>query len=445
MSKTKENYHSFKDFAIHFKDVNQERIEKQTLLAKYGVNIPFKNIDDVEIIEQKEYQIIFRNKIKKETYKIDLMAYIFRKWKDGLNVTSETILEEEKELVIEKFYKFELSSKPIEIVASEARQKEENLLFSRMYANVSTKYGDFCIQLEDNKANDWEFGFGPYISFMLYHGQYQELLQNNDNDFDRNQEFLKYSSQSDGLNLWTMGGRDFKYLVRNIWNYSHPKNRKREEQTSPIYGFENSYRDLGLFFINGKYNLLEYARYGPHNFNAENIFEEFEFIDCNSKMYFRSYLASAVFIKKEDKIEFYYNNRTKENNYEWGENVLLDTLSSTPGIFTFADIDLIIKRMESLITTVVDNELKMSIIKELSTYKNLHCPKDINLISQDFSLENQNFENIVMFFKQQDLNQYVEELIEFVSKKYNISIEDILGMQSTNLGSRVKELKKEKF
>lgn len=162
-------------------------------------------------------------------------------------------------------------------------------------------------------------------------------------------------------------------------------------------------------------------------------------------MYFRSHLASAVFIKKEDKIEFYYNNRTKENNYGWGENVLLDTLSSTPGIFTFDDIDLIIKRMESLVTTIIDNELKMSITKELSTYKNLHYPKDINLISPDFSLENQNFENIVMFFKQQDLNQYVEELIEFVSKKYNISIEDILGMQSTNLGSRVKELKKKNF
>lgn len=440
MSKTKERYHSFKEFAIHFKEGNKERIEKQSLLAKYGIDIPLEEMDNIEIIKEDEYSIIFRDKKKKETYKIDLMGYIFRKWEEGLNVTSATILEEEKEMVTEKFYEFEFSSQPLEIVAKEAREKEENLLLSRMYANVSTKYGDFCMLLEENKANNWDFGCGPYISFTLYHGGYQELLQKN-NDFDRDLEFLKYSSQNNELNLWTMGGRKFKYPIRNIWNYSRPKNREMEEQTSPIYGFENGYKDLGLFFIDGTYNLKEYSKYGPHNFNAENIFDEFENIECLSKMYFRSYLASAVFVKKEDKIEFYYNSRTKENNYGWGGNKLVDILSSTPSTFTFEDIDLIIVKIESLETPIIDNELKLSIIKELSTYKNLHSSKNINLISQDFSLENQNFEDIVEFLRHQDLNQYVEELIEFISKKYNISIEDILGMQSANLRSRVRSLK----
>lgn len=438
----------------------EENLEKQTLLAKYGVDIPFENMKNIEIKEQNTYYVIFRDRVKKETYKVDLAVYIFRKKKGGLHVTSITTLKEEKELVVKKFYKFSLSSKLLVVSDGDMRQNEENLLLSKMYANVSTKYGNFCILLEDNRTNDWEFGFESNTSFALYHGRYQELLQNN--DFDRNMEFLKYSSQSNGLNLWTMGGRNYKYPIRNVWNYYHPKNNEMEEQIAPIYGFENNYINLGLFFIDGKYNLQEYARYGPCNFNEDNIFDEFEFIDCSSKMFFRSYLASAVFIKRGDKIDFYYNNcvkennyrwgedkidfyyteRSKGNNYRWGENVLLDIFFTTPGAFSFADIDLIIRKMENLEIPVIDNELRTTIIKELSTYKNLHCLNDINQISQDFSLENQNFDDMVMFLKQQDLNQYVEELIEFVSKKFNMSIEDILGMQSTNLNSKVKELKK---
>lgn len=424
-------FHSFKEFGKAFIEENKKDLEMQKLLNTYGVDIPLELISDIEIIEKTKQLITYWNKRTNEIVTSNLLGRIFKKWHSRYSV-SLTTCNSDKTFFIEHFNSID-PAKTYEKAGENAlksRSNPETKLLSRAYADISTKYGDFCLHLEENYT---DYGYGPYRSISLYYGNHEQVLIDYANDFDFSKYCLfrcKYIEQSK-FNQWWIGFTDvdFDAPKLNIWSYGETKN-----SDLPIYSKKDRTNHIsGTIFTDGALKLEKNFEYIPEIFyfycQIKDLLKQYEELDCTSKAYFGNYGEYVAILKQESiiSIEYTKENRKSEEG-EW-ENCFSDNIiSSTAQEFTKNDFENI---MAKIVDSPISDELKKFIISNLIAYINTHNENDFKSLSS-FTLESSNFENILQYIKQQNLVELVENGLESLSKNFHINIDELLGQNPPN-------------
>lgn len=386
-------------------------------------------MSDIEIIEKTRKLITYHNKNTNEIVTSNLLGSVYDKWQQQ-NSVGLTICNQDKTFFIEYFNSID-SARTYEETGKNAlksRNNPETKLLSRAYADISTKYGDFCLHIEEKYTN---YGWGPYRSISLYYGNHKQVIIDWSNDFDFSKYCLlrcKYMKQGN-LNQWMLGFNDvnFEDPKFNIWSYGKTKNNDLS-----IYSKENRINyNSGTIFMNGTLKLEENLEYIPEIFcyyKIKNQLKQYEGLNLTSKAYFCNYEGECVAVLKSGSIvsvEYKKENRMSE---KWKNSFSDSITSSTNQEFTKDDFKNI---MQKIATSPISDELKRFIISELSAYINTHNENDFKSLSS-FTLEYSSFEEILKYMQNQNLVSLVENGLESLSEKFHIDLEELLGQNPPN-------------
>lgn len=427
MGENNKRFTSFKEFGEEYLKLNQEKLEKQRKLQSYGLDISLEEVGDIEIIEETRQLITYYHKKTNEIVTSDLSGKVYKKWYPKYSVGISTC-NPDKTFFVDHFH----SINPVKTYeeagknALKSRRNPETKLLSRAYADVSTKYGDFCLHLEEGYT---DYKFGPYRSVSLYYGNHNQVMMNFKNDFDFNKYCLfrwKYMSQSK-FDQWMIGFEDenFDAPKRNIWKYGVSL------ATVPIYSSDlRTDSNSGVIFMKGNPKLAENLGYIPNIFDYSKTKEElkeYESLDCISKAYFCNYSEYLAILKQDSTIRMDYK---KENprKHNWIIDFSSDIPSATAQEFTVVDFENILEQLE---ISSLSGRLKKFVISELESYKNIHNPEDFASL-HTFTLEPYHFEDMLGYIEGKNLTDLVEKGIETVTSTFCMDIEDFLGQNPPN-------------
>lgn len=440
----------------------RKKIPIKGILFNEGLEIPSYNFDNVEVLERDQNKITYFNNRTNEIITSDLKSYIHKKW-GSENAAGLLIFEPDNKLYMEEYNSYEYGETPLERGQNAilARRNSETLLFSRAYVDVSTKYGDFCLHIEEKKTKN---RFGPHVWLSLYHGHHEEIIDKYENDFnwpDYGIFRTKYMEEGD-FYQWMLGFVDsvWSHPFRNIWTYGDVKTGSYKPKF-PIYSF-NEYQGTGkrgTILIDGNVKLKDSEEYLPDMF--ENIgAEEYERISCTSKAYFGTPSENIAILKypipqNPNHIKIIYKQKNRRTD-QFETKCVTSIDSKTEKEFTENDFELIISALEEM---PIHQDLKKFVIDEIKTYVSLSyqnnaffignfpdTPEPINLSNV---LEREGYDSLLDTIERNKAAEFVEKLIENISQNFHISISDLLYKnykikQETPRELQAKILKKKK-
>lgn len=410
MNEKDKSFHSFKEFSKAFKEENKEKLEMQEIFNSYGLDVPIDSLDDLHIIKRSKDFITYLDKKTNMIITSNLVGKIYKKW-DSLYSVGLTTFDPEKNFFVEQYNSIDAAKTYDEAGenAMKARNNPETKLVSRAYTDVSTKYGDFCLHLEESYT---DYRFGPYRSVSLYHGNHEQVIENWNNEFD----FARYCLfrwkciKRNNFDQWMMGYASEGPKI-NSWSYGDiPLYSKDDGGVATVISMDGSLKLM---------DNLEYISFLYGSELKEDYLKQYEDMDCTSKAYFSSYGILVAVIKQGNTINIDYRNQREYWNLCYSDKVI----SATNQRFTKEDFENIIERLEQF--PLIARE-KKSIISVLSAYINTHDEKDFATLNT-FTLKPYTFEDMLQYVKQQDLGELVERGIETVSDTFNVDVEEILG------------------
>lgn len=420
----------------------------KSILFPEGLKMETYDLADIEVLERGKNRIVVHNKVYDEIITSDLESDMCYRW-GYHNVAKTSSYQPSKKLYIEDYNSYENSDNPHFLWKNIilASKEPENELLSRAYIDVTTKYGDFCLHIEDKKINGM---YGPQVSLSLYHGHHDEIMDGLNNDFNWPKYGIfrtKYMEKNE-FYQWMLGFVDniWSHPFRNIWKYGQSKD-KGNLLDLPVYSF-SQYQGSGMrgtIFIDGNLTLKDNEECIPDCFENLEV-EEYENIPCSSKAYFGSPSEHVAILKvlNSNEIKIIY----KKKNRSTGD---FDEKAKT-SIASFSDKKFIGSDFEKIIIALykmpISGQLKNFIINELRTYKNLHykvTPISIGIfpcedyIELNKTLKHDGYDILLSVLDRNNPVEIVEKLIENITQVFSISLDDLLGHFNKN-----KSLEKDK-
>lgn len=438
-----------KNGADFFKNTNIK------ILFYEGLEITTHDLKDMKVIERDKNKITIYNHETNVLVTSDLNCHINGKWgafcAAGLitNILNRNFFIEEYNTYDYADLPFNLSSSEKGKNAIKARRNDETKIFSRAYVDVSTKFGDFCLHIEEKSKNQYD----PYILLSLYHGHHDVVIDDLYNDFNwpKYGIFRTKYMKKDDFYQWMLGYVDsvWSHPFRNIWSYGG-RNKKCK---APIYSFSEFQGNgkRGTIFIDGSLKLKDNLEYIPDMFENLKV-NEYENNLYNSKAYFGTPSEHIAVLKYLDSIfiKIIYKQKNKRLGiFEEKSSISIESLSNME--FTHDDFEKIICALD---TMLVDKSLKEFVIYELQTYISIHYSKNSNFRDnsdiEEFPiklanfLKQENFTTILDLLNSAYANEFVEILIEDITNFFHISINDLLGNPpiEKNKGQKTAEIMK---
>lgn len=428
MAENKKVFYSFKEFGEEFRRLNQENLEKQGVLQSYGVDIPLEEMQNIEILEKNGASITYWNRKENESVTSHLLSNIYEKWSEGYSVCLTTC-NPDKTFFVEHFHSIDAPKTYIQAGknALKSRKNPGTKLLSRAYADISTKYGDFCLHIEEGYT---DYKFGPYRFVSLYYGNHEQVMIDWMNDFDFSKYGIlrwRYGDQYK-FSQWFMGFEDEKFDCpkRNTWKYGE------SNDASPIYASTSrTSTNSGAIFMRGISKIDENIMYIPEIFDyycrLQPELKEYEDLDCTSKAYFCNYSECVAILKQGSNISMEYKKKDFKT-HNWIKGFSVSIASATTQEFTQEDFKNIITKLEA---PSISDSLKTFTISELESYKNIHNADDFESLDK-FTLEPYHFEDMLQYLEKKNLIEVVEKGIESLSSTFHMDIEEILGQNPPN-------------
>lgn len=418
----------------------------KNILFSEGLEIMIYDTSDIEILEREDTKIVYHDKRTSEIICSDLECYIDKKW-GHYNTAGLITYVPSKSLFIEDYHSYECDESILQRCKNviDVRRKDKNLVFSRTYVDVSTKYGDFCLHIEEKNTDN---EYGPHVWLSLYHGNHNEIIDELSNDFNWPEYGIfrtKYMKKNE-FYQWMLGFVDnvWNHPFRNIWSYGQTKVGKNTSN-SPIYSFNEyqGYGKRGTIFIDGSIKLKENKECIPDMFENLEV-DEYENISYNSKAYFGTPSEHVAILKylNSNNIKIIYKQKNKRSgNFE--EKATTTIQSNTNKEFNEHDFEQIVAALEEM---PINKFLKKYIIDEIKTYIAIYFRNnrfyigefpDDSYINLSNTLKQDGYDILVDILDRHDATEVVEKLIESISQIFHISIDELLGKP------KLKETKKQ--
>lgn len=423
MAKEKNVFHSLEEFREAMSEERADYSEKVELLRKYGLELDDLDMSDVEILEEDEdgYSLTFRNKSTNEVYCSNLMVSLSHPLFETNNVVAYSIV---KNNVKEQYWHtISYEIKPRRTKALKARRNPENLLFSRAYVDVETKYGDFCLHIE--KGGNL-CCISPYSFLALYHGKAEEIMEYNNFVF-RQEGALKHTLfEKDNFSGWQIGNAKFDEVKKHRYIYG----QLPDDKGSSLYAIRMLSKGfIGMIVDSGEI--------------TDNVSYEYEPIDYHSDMfeflYSKNYYSKAFFlldglhgleiIKDDNGILVGYRTR---QNCRLNEVFLMKLSTLVKGRLSSDELLSIVnvlkaKSSDELVSMVCDElEIYENISKNLNDNNEV---QDVVQLSSPFMLPIVDWDMAVETLRNSDPVKLTEDIIENYSRELGVTIDDIIGIE----------------
>ncbi len=376
-----------------------------------NIKIPFNN--DFVINKNDGNIITYYNTTTKETVTHNKRAFIQNKWGD---FPAYGILKfiPDRNMYIERYYDNFYSF---------------NHLLNRSYIDITTKYGNYCLCIEENYTKICD---SPNISISLYYGHHNEIIDNLTNDFDL-QKYLIYRNKivyHRCFEEWIVGSS--KYNYRHIWNYNRAIYEGKEIDSS-IYAFQSSNGNFGFIF-DGRLKISENKKYLPDLLYEDTIFEEFEQNSLGLKACFGNYKECLFIFKNENGyLEFIIKKYIKG---KWVKEEM-KVKASKGWIITITDDEDIIKK--NITKFNFNKDLEKYIIEEFTTFISNRYSLDGLFKILNTSTFDSLTSSLTKYKSKSDTNKQIEALIESISHNFHISLEELIEKEEKGV-----ELKRKK-
>ena len=391
------------------------------ILLEYGIDMPEEKAKEMKILGRTPISIVLLNPSTNQRIKSNLTGKIYDEGNNYYSV-SFSIVNGDETCFVEQFNFIEESHTAHEAAkkALKSRNNPETKLTSRAYADVSTKYGDFCVHVEERHA---DYSYGPYREVSLYHGDHNDAMRKIQNDFNFIDNcFFRWKYVQEGFDQCMMGHNE-KGPNNNFWNYTTSTYNGKEVQI-PVYGAVSD-GNYGAVFINGCINMEENKGLLPLTLGTSRMqrhLEKYENACYTSKAYFSNYGESFAILKNNDEIVVEYNKYDFRSD-KWNTVFSKKIKSSDESVFNESDLKgAILLAAEAH----ASEELYAFLTNQLLGFINVYY-KNGSYDKNKFSLEKCDFESMVPYVCDENLPQMVEQYLEFVSELYNIPIDDIIG------------------
>ena len=173
-------FNSLKDFGYAYFKLHPE-IEVQKILSSYGINVEQETAKNIEVILSDGARLQYLDKSTNECITYDLTGRVLEKY--GESSTSLKIENNDKTFIQEHFFAVPNGVKRKNLKVIESITDDKAKLLSRAYVDVETKYGIFCLHLEEGYTNT---RYGPNKVVSLYYGDHNKVIIPWKNDFDFN-------------------------------------------------------------------------------------------------------------------------------------------------------------------------------------------------------------------------------------------------------------------
>lgn len=429
----KKTFHSLDDL----KEVFHEEIEKTKTFKRFGIPYEIEDFDTLEIIEQGNNYIKIKDNKNNKTICSILHPTFCNVRFNTENLRPIVYYGELKDNVVCEYY-YSLKDaveeqKNFTEMDCNTRYKEENLILKRAYRNVDTKYGTFCLCIEQSKKlpSIWNNA----KSVAVYHGKAQDILENGfiePTSFTvfKNTNYMNNICYKSGImntynidilcsnfsiGLEAGGFKQHRWMYKNVDQkdygiYSSEKpiysviiEKGKLDKNSPYYA-----EDL-FYFIN---------KYAPSVVNSKKNIE--------ASAYFHDY-RSILAVEKDDKdihliLKDNFQNQTGYSS--------LNFHAKNKGCFSIEEMDTIIAGIKTYIGNFKTRDgFFEKVINEFDHYKQI---KECDYKSS-FDFENpyhyqfNDFNQAVFYLKDPNLSHVVENMIEKTAQVNHVSTSELLG------------------
>ncbi len=386
-------------------------------------NIIFDELKDFKILERTKNKIVCHLRSTNEIITCDREAFIKNKW--GNDVALGLLkFNPDKNLYIEQYMK--------KTDDNESKTK----LLEISYADVSTKYGDFCLHIEKNYYG--KSYKSPYLTLSLCYGHHNEEIYKLANNIDYS-DFCLFQTRIvpfADCERWDFGSfkkrwfREFRSILNRDSIYNNAK-----YISSALYTFESN-GNYGVIFMNAKMKLPE-----KYILTALLLLEEYAYEyekeDWDSKAYIGNGNEMLFLLKKDKNVRVIHKEyidgvwTKKEFEPIYGENLK----------FTRKDFEQILVNIENY---SLSDDLKKYVIDELNTFLNLH---NENLTEIKSILKGYEYNDLLNKYFKGNIALNVERLIEDIMNNFHISIEELIGskekLEQLNSLQLTRKLKKD--
>lgn len=444
----KKVYNSFEDFGVDYFEENEELIEKQKLLLSCGVKLSLDDIENIDVFAAgPNHEISYFDKRTNQIVTSDIFGRVFEKWSNSIRSNSLTFSNLDNNLFEQHFYGIDSSKSHKKIIDGIvlSRSHPKFKLLSRAYRDISTKYGDFCLHVEEGYT---DYKWGPYRLVSLYFGNHNNTMVPYKNDFDFC-EFCLFRwkfEKNNNFSRWNMGYYPSKFTNPKMNTWYYPETIVDGKSSGIFASSDRVNNDHALILLNGSLKVTDNLKYCPEFFgyfsDIKREIKEYEDEAYDSKAYFCNPSDLIAILKKDNKIMIEHKHADISTR-EWGKVFSGNITSTSEGIFTpddFLSVWKILTHMQLhesekakkfINASGKFNRLKDFALNQISTYADIFDHDDFNTLDK-FSLENVSFDDMLNVLKSPDIVQIVETGLETMMENFHISIEDLLGNNPPN-------------
>ena len=429
----------------------KEWFEKERTLKEF--NIPYDNIDDIEIMEEKNSYIYAKNLKTGELIFASLDRIVLDKiyLEDLLPTLYAATMK--NNVVDEKFYcvashsnhSFKKASDIRKYISRNNINDDENLIFRRAYSDTNIDGKDYCLVISNSGNKEYNHYKKASSSIALYHGHSNEIIGFGESIEHTCCMIFKNTRYEDNMYNFMLG-HEFTNAKEHRWVY-----KDNNTNNDYLYACEKPsgviLNDGSVDILNDKFdsrNYFDYHLYHQINkINRENLISNQK---LKAKAYFTLGYSSFLSIEKTNKKIKIKLLSDWQNDYVYKELFNFNIPSSDEKGFNEEEIDMIIEVLKAQIginhftyinkqlydnfKEILDNlDLFTPVIRELNNYKSFikNVDKvDFNFLSP-YSLPIEDFDKTVEVLRNTNTNKLVEEIINTYIDKFDISKEELLG------------------
>ncbi len=416
-------------------------------IFKEGLEVSSDEIYNIEIISRGENKITYKDKRTNYIVTSDLNCKKIILNSKTYNLAGLLTFIPKKNLHIDEYTLYKKGSNSLEDVknAIEARRNPEKYGINYTYANASTKYGDIYLELRNNYLDSNSM---HSFSLALYQGKFPTPLNEVVEPKGSIQDIISIIryDEFDHSTYFTFNPNfsNVSALRRNVWLYD----KSIEDgsfSANPMYCTETN-GCWGIIFPSGKQKLSENKKYLPNCFKNYYQLPEFEnirslskaFIKCLSKAYFGNNSNDCISIFKytfSDHYKILINQIKKDEVTGKFYNEVLTQINIPQSNSSFIKSD-----FTNIINTVKELNLSENfqnfIITTLENYQNFYLEPtqfaiatdnygEVMLLNLKDSLKN-GYIYVNDILESCNIKEFVEKLLELLSKTYNVSVKDLL-------------------
>lgn len=417
-------------FIEEYNNSPERKIELKEKLLRFGIIVPEEELDSIKIEKEGHSLIIVRNLKTGIRTITNIMGRMHFEsyYNDYIDQYLGALIRREhpSNTTVEDTYYSPTDGACIDDLLKDQQELQKCTTLVRAYRNFATKYGTYCILVEDTLKNVRTPIIEPGFRIALYKKNF--LPSENSSSIDNNKDCIfELKLRKDKTEEYSFCGNAHGNQPPNYVVKYDPIPGSENEYLYSSFVKSNSF--CGLIVQNGSIDVFNTCRRQlPMSFDTLNrkyAFTDDEETPHTSKAYF-AIRDNALSVLKDNNV-ITIKCLIPDFIRGWKVSSEEKIKSQTYGPFTREDIEEVIRTINEY---ELSREFIVPVIRSLTGYVRIHKDNDLSK-GKKFTLEGKSFEQLAEIIQKEEvakLSERVEKGLAVLSDTFAAPIYNLLGI-----------------